>query len=391
MASNATSTSRTPKKSKSSELLGRFSKNDTVSGGRYIPLSGEEDPNPETAEASSSSSPRQVQSRSRSTTISTSAATPSQSQAASLGPSPSSDSHAFAPGSFPMPPTHPPMNTRIQSDPAGEQSHHYQAAPQPRGMSRSFSQPLDLQPLPEADDESSRYARRSQHSAPNRISDPATGIHSRNAVLLSAEAGGMMLAFSPSGDGVWREGEMIVGGGTGLIPTPATHQAEQMSRKGYSQEDLGARLWSESTMSPPQRPGALGHRGRSLSDGVMLVRQGTLFHPASSSQRASAELGVMLGGQRWMRSAPSKLLPPPDLEGWQVAGGLETEKVRLEASKKRRARVEVGVVLERECVVEGGEIRGRMEVRVTGGKRGEGLRVGGGKVRVVGFEGAYPS
>ena len=87
-----------------------------------------------------------------------------------------------------------------------------------------------------------------------------------------------------------------------------------------------------------------------------------------------------------MRPVASKLLPPPDLEGWEAVGG-EAEKIRLEATKKRKARVEVDVVLERECVVEGGEIRGRMEVRVTGGRRGEGLRVGGGKVRVLGFEG----
>lgn len=69
-----------------------------------------------------------------------------------------------------------------------------------------------------------------------------------------------------------------------------------------------------------------------------------------------------------------------------MAGGA-TDDVRLEAAKKKKARVEVDVVLERECVVEGGEVRGRLEIRVNGGKRGEGLRVAGGKVRVVGFEG----
>jgi hypothetical protein len=79
-------------------------------------------------------------------------------------------------------------------------------------------------------------------------------------------------------------------------------------------------------------------------------------------------------------------MSPPVLDGWSAAGG-SVEKVRLEASKKRKARVEVDVVLERDCVVEGGEVRGRMEVRVTGGKRSEGLRIGGGKIRVVGFEG----
>jgi hypothetical protein len=71
-----------------------------------------------------------------------------------------------------------------------------------------------------------------------------------------------------------------------------------------------------------------------------------------------------------------------------MAGGA-TDEVRLEAAKRKKARVEVDVVLERECVVEGGEVRGRLEVRVNGGKRGEGLRVAGGKVRVVGFEGEF--
>jgi hypothetical protein len=82
----------------------------------------------------------------------------------------------------------------------------------------------------------------------------------------------------------------------------------------------------------------------------------------------------------------TRILPPPDLEAWTVAGG-SSEEVRLEAAKKKKARVEVDVVLERECVVEGGEIRGRLEITVNGGKRGEGLRVAGGKARVVGFEG----
>jgi sporulation-control protein spo0M len=63
--------------------------------------------------------------------------------------------------------------------------------------------------------------------------------------------------------------------------------------------------------------------------------------------------------------------------------GVQQEKVKLEAAKKGRARVEVDVVLERECVVEGGEVRGRIEVKV--GKKG--VRVGMGKVRVVGYEG----
>ena len=67
--------------------------------------------------------------------------------------------------------------------------------------------------------------------------------------------------------------------------------------------------------------------------------------------------------------------------------GVQQEKVKLEAAKRGKARVEVDVVLERECVVEGGEVRGRIEVKV--GKRG--VRVGMGKVRVVGYEGRCSS
>jgi hypothetical protein len=95
-------------------------------------------------------------------------------------------------------------------------------------------------------------------------------------------------------------------------------------------------------------------------------------------------------GNKSRRLSQGKLLPPPELEAWKATGGAGAEKVKLEAARKRRARVEVDVVLERECVVEGGEVRGRMEIRVNGSKS-EGLRVGGGKVRVVGYEGMSSS
>ena len=346
-----------------------------------MPLSGEENLNAAEANPMFPSHASDGLSRSRSTTISTSAASSSRSYPFSLESNPSSDSHELAPDAFPIPPTHPPRAANLYDlADQDEKSYPSQASIRPRVMSRSLSQPVHLQFLPEG------YIEGKHRHSTNRISDPATGIHSKNAALLSAESGGMMLAFSPSGNGVWRQGQLIVGGSTGLIPTPFSHQSEQIA----SREKLQARPWSETSMSNHQdpRPGLLGPRGRSLSEGATLARQGTLLHPASSNKRASAELGVMLGGQKWMRPVASKLLPPPELEGWQAAGG-DAKKVRLEASKKRKARVQVDVVLERECVVEGGDIRGRMEVRVTGGRKVDGLRVGGGKVRVVGFEGSF--
>jgi hypothetical protein len=122
---------------------------------------------------------------------------------------------------------------------------------------------------------------------------------------------------------------------------------------------------------------------RSHSDGEALsalARQGTLFHPASSQERAAKELDVMLGKPRSRRLSANRLLPAPETPV------KEKDQVRLEAAKKGRARIELDVVIERECVVEGGEMRGRLEVVVRGGKRGKGLRVGGGKLRVLGFE-----
>ena len=229
-----------------------------------------------------------------------------------------------------------------------------------RGMSRSVSAPLNLASVPE-----SRPSSMVQPD-PKRISDVSSGVHSRNAALLSAESGGMMLAFSPSDGGVYRMGDSI---------SPAMPVRNVPTNPFMLSPES---RWNETNTPRPRHH-------RSLSDGAMLVRQGTLLHPASSVQRSSEELGVLLGAKGLLRGAKtasqSRLMDSPGRER------PESEKVRLEAAKKRRARVEVDVVLERDCVVEGGEVRGRMEVVVYGGKRGDGLRVGGGKIRVLGFEG----
>ncbi|KAK4688054.1 hypothetical protein P7C73_g2050, partial [Tremellales sp. Uapishka_1] len=261
------------------------------------------------------------------------------------------------------------------SDPSADTSQYRQAHPQSQPMPRAVSIPLFLHAENDRQPSHPQPFLSRQPPQPPLARDPSqrfsAGIHSRNEVLLQAESGGTMLAFSPSGDGVYRTGQPIFGNGTSLMPTPPA-----LSR---DEEELRARPWSDSTMSNPRSHKAL--HVRSISDGATLYRQGTLLHPESSNKRASAELGVLLGGPKSRRLSQTKLLPPP-LETGPSMG----DKVGLEASKKSKARVEVDVVLERECVVEGGEVRGRMEVRIRGGKRGEGLRVGGGKVRVVGFE-----
>lgn len=106
--------------------------------------------------------------------------------------------------------------------------------------------------------------------------------------------------------------------------------------------------------------------------------------PHAGSKRASAELGVMLGNSN-LKAKSKRLLPQGELPIEEKLAKLD--QVKLEAKRGRRARVEVDVVLESETFVEGGELRGRLEVRIRRGRKGENLWIGGGKVRVCGYEG----
>jgi len=139
------------------------------------------------------------------------------------------------------------------------------------------------------------------------------------------------------------------------------------------------------TGTPIFPPRAEGPRKRALSEGeCQLVRQGTLLTPHANSKRASAELGVMLGSSN-QKANKRKLLPQGELPIEEKLAKLD--QVKLEAKRGKRARVEVDVILESEVFVEGGELRGRLEVRIRRGRKGESLWIGGGKVRVCGYEG----
>lgn len=128
----------------------------------------------------------------------------------------------------------------------------------------------------------------------------------------------------------------------------------------------------------PQR--AHGPRRRALSEGeVQLVRQGTLITPHADSKRASAELGVMLGSSR-QKANKGKLLPQGELPN------VGASVVALEAKKGNRARVEVDVVLESDMLVEGSEVRGRLDIHVRRSKKAEKIWIGAGKIRVCGYE-----
>ena len=374
---NTASGSRHSKRNKSVDFLRSLSgKNgqDTLGGGAYVPLVGSEgamstplrEATVDSREWGGKSPDRPDLQSTASSSGATGAVT--HNGASVYGPAPSENNHSsFYPTTQPRHPSRAASRQPPTAAVAGPR-----ASGLSRGMSRSKSTPDNLQSIAEG--------------SAKRYSDPSTGTHSKNRVLRDAENGGMMLAFSPGGD--YRAGQAIMGAGSALLQTPVSPIALRApSAEELHEESLRSRPWSNSTMSEHIRPQKLGHRGRSLSEGAgVLARQGTLFHPGASKQRSSAELSLMLGKPRSRRLSGNKILPPPDLEAWTMAGG-SSEEVRLEAAKKKKARVEVDVVLERECVVEGGEVRGRLEITVHGGKRGEGLRVAGGKARVVGFEG----
>ncbi|ORX35336.1 hypothetical protein BD324DRAFT_682685 [Kockovaella imperatae] len=423
-SSTASAASRL-RKAKSAEVFRKFTKSNDVVGRPYVPLSDPEDDNPESmigaavmSQASSRSS-RTMEEEIRSVQVSVQYM-PERSGSVMTGWTRRTEHSASGPSGntprrpLPMEPTTTtimemddtpqshedrigltPISTKrpppspLRSD--SFSSDHSEPEPKPEMMTRSLSTPTGnpspAKPFfsfPEGLDDPPPSIR--PPIMDHRQSSVSTGIHSKNAILLSAESGALMLEYSDKGGaGVWKEGQLIIGKGAGLTTTPDTvsiASTADSEEQAMDRVKPKSRPRADSRLSTHTQSGYLKHSKSRSEDDALLARQGTLFHPSSSHDRTSDELGVMLGKKGNRRLSQSKLLPPPD-NVWEndIPDG-----IRLEASKKRKARVEVDIVLERDCVVEGGEVRGRMEVRVHGSKRSEGLRVGAGKIRVVGFE-----
>ncbi|KAG8901856.1 hypothetical protein FRB99_005033 [Tulasnella sp. 403] len=144
---------------------------------------------------------------------------------------------------------------------------------------------------------------------------------------------------------------------------------------------------SSSSNGPPNAR----RRARSATySGTSLSRNNTLFHEDSSPSRRAAELKSLLGTSG--RRVSAKVLFPPTADGstprhrksastTDLPGTLSLEKA------KSKARVEIDIVLESDTVVEGGYLRGRMEVTIRKATKHESpIWVGSGKMRIVGFE-----
>ncbi|PWN53971.1 hypothetical protein IE53DRAFT_71553 [Violaceomyces palustris] len=145
--------------------------------------------------------------------------------------------------------------------------------------------------------------------------------------------------------------------------------------------------------------------GRSLSEAnvsnaSMLERQGTLLSTTGNPARKSRELNRLLGnsGRKLPASAAatesiaamstdSLASTKSGLSRSNAIGSAVAPPAILEQGKAGKARVEVDLVLESDLVVEGGMLKGRMQIKVRKGNEKEGaVMLAQPKVRVVGFE-----
>ncbi|KAI0361348.1 hypothetical protein OH77DRAFT_419028 [Trametes cingulata] len=114
-------------------------------------------------------------------------------------------------------------------------------------------------------------------------------------------------------------------------------------------------------------------------------RHDSLFSFGASSSRNAAELKSFLGNSS-SRLRPGATVLPLQADVLGKGGATRTNAVSLEQAKPR-ARVEVDIVLENDCCIEGGYLRGVVKLRIRKRHRKEGhVLIADGKVRVIGFE-----
>lgn len=272
----------------------------------------------------------------------------------------------------------------VPSYPAG-------ARPPARMRSRSMCA-TDRVPRPSAEEEEEECAEAQDEQEPPQAARPKSEVvamRSQAAMrgLEPAETGGSFVTLNRDG---YAEGEDISPQGTS---ESMRNGEEQVVRE----EDVVADARSTAA-------------GSTASSGVSsLARHSTLLTVGANPVRRSRELDRLLapGGKPALPSLPT-IADSPKLSSTSGASAatrqrasshasshpstvdaLSTSPVMLEQGKAAsKARVELDVVLESTLVVEGGTLKGRIEVRVRKPKAMESeVWVGRPKVRVVGFEG----
>ncbi|KDQ63197.1 hypothetical protein JAAARDRAFT_92192, partial [Jaapia argillacea MUCL 33604] len=130
------------------------------------------------------------------------------------------------------------------------------------------------------------------------------------------------------------------------------------------------------------------HASRQLSvEEYQLSRHGTLLSSGVNPTRNAAELKSLLGNSNMRLKRGAKVLPPAgQWQGKRRSSTSATPTVHLEQAKPR-ARVEVDIDLQSNVCVQGGQLAGKVKVRVRERSKKEApVLLSDGKVRLVGFE-----
>ncbi|KAI0080326.1 hypothetical protein K474DRAFT_1769559 [Panus rudis PR-1116 ss-1] len=122
-----------------------------------------------------------------------------------------------------------------------------------------------------------------------------------------------------------------------------------------------------------------------FSTSAPLPSYDTMLNLGDPSTRGGAQLKALLGNSH-ARVKPKVTVMPPAGHVPEDNKGHAKQIVTLEQAK-HRARVEVDIILDSCCVVQGGYLRGHLKIRVRKRTRKEApILLSGGKIRIVGFE-----
>ena len=186
---------------------------------------------------------------------------------------------------------------------------------------------------------------------------------------------------------------------TGMKGLVAAESGAGMVQLDYSGRGSGFKAGgpiAPGSITPaPKTRKSIQHLVTSLPSSTSLERQPTLFTRDASPQRNAAELKSVLGAPSSGRLQTNATVIPPTgtariRKRAQSEPNPAAAAVALEQAKPK-ARVELDVILESETCVEGGYMKGYLQVKIRKGGKSDGpVYLGGGKIRVVGFEGLCP-
>ena len=264
--------------------------------------------------------------------------------------------------------------------------------PAQRPVARTRSRSLSAQEMKQlANAESARMPRSRSHSVNLRSSSSMQG-------LSLVETGGAFVAHDR-----YTQSYSV---GEGIVPFSTSdgiaHGEEQVvQEEGADEEDdeVGTVI-SVSSNVPLQggRPAALNRQSTLLSAGANPTRRSReltrLLQP--TGKNGVITLGSIAGSPTPSSASTaitsSTRQGAPSRAGTSVSALSSAPPLILEQAKSTsKARVELDLMLETPLVVEGGILKGRLEIKVRKPKDKEGeVWVGRPKVRVVGFEGEFP-